>query len=248
MAMLPLQEVWVLVVLTLLSNGVLFNNLPASESITVRYATSMDGQISIFLNDLDTADLNYTSTGNFTVNYNNASLDISIAAGDTLSILNNSGDDFAINIDYVEFNAGAAPTPLPTMVPDGLNKFEPAGEQVLFFIGQDNEGVGGNQVDGWQAGYLDSDLAQSMPIGVTTYMSIGPAEGGANAMPPPGDLELGGLTNNIDFGTGPICLQCYLDNSVFANTEFAVHLSIFFAVPNDTASQIAAGVWGRTDC
>ncbi len=231
-----------------IGNGVRFDSIPTSQSITVTYATQFDGQISILVNDVDTTDLFYTNTGSFTGAYEEASVNVALSEGDSLSIIRNADEDIAINIDFVTFNeemvAGGTPTPRPTMEPDGLNKFEPAGEQVLMFIGQDNEGVGGNSSNTdatvWNDGYLDSTLVT--PAGVTSYMTIGPNFGGANQDAPDGFL-LGGVRNTAEYGAGPVCLQCYLDNSDFTGTDFAVHISIFYASPVGTSGEIAAGDW-----
>ncbi len=118
-------------------------------------------------------------------------------------------------------------------------KFEPNDQQVLFFIGQDNEGVGGNQdiyppYTEWNKGYLDSDLPK--PIGVTHYIGLVENVG----FRPSGDKRVAGLWGATDVGAGPSCLKCYLESPLIDVSNLAIHLSIWYA-GNDHVKAIAQG-------
>ncbi len=93
-------------------------------------------------------------------------------------------------------------------------KYEPAGDQTLLFIGQDNEGVGGTVE--FNDGYLDDDRLPK-PAGITHYMGL--QAGG----------YIPGLEDWTDWGAGPICLKCYLDSENIDWSNTVVHLSIWYA-------------------
>lgn len=91
-----------------------------------------------------------------------------------------------------------------------LAKFEPAGEEVLIFIGQDNESVGGN--DRFNDGYIDHI---GTPAGITHYIGLDSLD--SNGTFPGLDVE-------ADWQAGPMCLKYYLDSPDFA--DCIIHLSI----------------------
>ena len=97
------------------------------------------------------------------------------------------------------------------------NKFEPKDGEVLFFIGQDLEAVGG--LEKYNNGYLD---AFNLPVGITAYTNLSP-----------GDYSFGyalkgldGTKTKANWGAGDTCLQYYIDDPKFKNTLIAIGLSM----------------------
>lgn len=97
------------------------------------------------------------------------------------------------------------------------NRFEPNNGNVLFFIGQDLEAVGG--FPEYNKGYVDSF---DVPVGVTAYTNLSP-----------GDYSFGypikgldGTNTKANWGAGDTCLQYYIDNPKFKNTIIAIGLSM----------------------
>ena len=97
------------------------------------------------------------------------------------------------------------------------NKFEPKNGEVLFFIGQDLEAVGGLQ--NYSDGYLDTF---DVPVGVTSYTNLSP-----------GDESFGYYTKGLDgikdvanWGAGDTCAQYYVTNEKFKNTMISIGLSL----------------------
>ena len=97
------------------------------------------------------------------------------------------------------------------------NKYEPKNGEVLFFIGQDLEAVGG--LENYNQGYLKTF---NVPVGVTAYTNLSP-----------GDYSFGfaikgldGTKTKANWGAGDTCLQYYVDNPKFKNTMIAIGLSM----------------------
>jgi hypothetical protein len=98
-----------------------------------------------------------------------------------------------------------------------LNKFEPKNGEVLFFIGQDLEAVGGFKE--YNKGYVDHF---DIPVGVTVYTNLSP-----------GDESFGFYTKGLDgvktkanWGAGDTSAQYYIDNPKFKNTMISIGLSL----------------------
>ena len=102
------------------------------------------------------------------------------------------------------------PSKTDTEIARPLAKYEPPGEKILIFMGQDNESVGGN--DRFVDGYVDH---VGIPAGVTHYIAL-------NSLNPDGTLP--GLDAEADWNAGPMSLKYYLDSPNFKNA--VVHLSI----------------------
>ena len=228
-----------------IGSGASFENVPQAESITVRYASTLTGEISVYVNGENRGNIRFESSGAWEIFYEEASLNVSINSGDELT-LRIDPSDFAMNIDYVALNREPLDLPVlvePEAIVDGRNKFEPEGERVIVFIGQDNEGVGGNSsledpVEVWNQGYLNFDLP--MTAGVTSYVGLTDRSEDPEYNVPEG-FTLAGLHNTFDFNAGPICLKCYLDNSDFDVGNLAVHLAIFFNDDPLHARRVANG-------
>ncbi|MCJ7433011.1 MAG: glycoside hydrolase family 26 protein [Anaerolineales bacterium] len=113
----------------------------------------------------------------------------------------------------------STPTPVPsTPRPAGLTKFEPPDGQVLVFIGPDNASVGGTS--SYNNGYVDHI---GIPAGVTTYAYM--IEGGTSKFGYNFDTgHIDGLLTEANWGSGPVCAECYLASRQFSNS--IIHVSI----------------------
>ena len=110
-------------------------------------------------------------------------------------------------------------------------KFEPAHGQVLVFIGQDNESVGGTAQ--FNQGYVEN---VGVPGGVTHYVYF--TEGATNTFGYTFDEgTVDGLNSVTTWGAGPMCARCYLESEALAGT--AIHLSI--SMEFNSEDQVASG-------
>ena len=97
-------------------------------------------------------------------------------------------------------------------------KYSPPEDNILVFIGQDNESVGGSKK--WSNGYLDTI---GVPAGITHYVYF--TEGKKNRFGfsfSKGDVD--GLNKETTWGGGPMCMRCYLESELVKGT--VIHLSI----------------------
>lgn len=97
------------------------------------------------------------------------------------------------------------------------NKFEPKNGEVLFFIGQDLEAVGG--FTAYNDGYVNTF---DVPVGVTVYTNLSP-----------GDESFGyyckgldGIKTKANWGAGDTSAQHYIDNPKFKNSMISIGLSL----------------------
>lgn len=95
-------------------------------------------------------------------------------------------------------------------------KFEPADGECLLFIGQDMHAIGG--LEKYNSGYCDHF---EIPAGITLYSNLSP-----------GDESYGhtlrgndGINQVDNWGAGNSCIQCYVDDSKFANSLIAIGYS-----------------------
>ena len=102
--------------------------------------------------------------------------------------------------------------------PQALAKFEPSKEQVLVFVGQDLESIGG--MKNYNNGYADYF---KVPAGVTLYTGIGAGDGSFG-----GENKLGlqGLYETMDAGNGPSNMSEIMDDEKFKNCALAIGLSL----------------------
>ena len=99
-----------------------------------------------------------------------------------------------------------------------MAKYAPMGDSVLVFVGQDNEAVGGTKK--WRNGYVDNI---GVPAGVTHYVYF--TEGKSNKFGFEFDRgTVDGLNQETTWGSGPMCMRCYLESDKLAGS--VVHLSI----------------------
>ena len=231
--------------LNVMGSGAHFFNVPSARSITVRYATQLTGEISVYVNGESRGNIRFNAGPSWVGIFQETSMNVNVNQGDTLTIQVDPSD-FAMNIDYVAFNKAALNIPaIPTPAPivDGPNKFEPEGDRVIVFIGQDNEGVGSNTsletpLTNWDQGYLDAGLPKT--AGITSYIVLTDQSNDPVYNVPDG-LTVAGLNNTFDFNAGPICLRCYLESSDFDITNFVVHLAISFNEDPGHAHRVANG-------
>lgn len=112
-----------------------------------------------------------------------------------------------------------------------LAKFEPKGDKVLVFVGQDNLSVGGT--DKWQDGYVDH---VGVPAGITHYVYF--TENKTNDFGFTFDVgTVDGLNKETTWGAGPMCMSCYLESEKLQDS--IVHLSISMEFGSE--DEIAAG-------
>ncbi|WNJ16170.1 glycosyl hydrolase [Pontibacter sp. G13] len=99
-----------------------------------------------------------------------------------------------------------------------LAKFEPAGDQVLVFIGQDLGSIGG--FEEYPDGYLDHFPT---PAGFTLYTSIAGGRDSYGEVPIEG---LQGIYETFDNGNGPSNMTLMTSDARFQNCALAIGLSL----------------------
>ncbi len=106
----------------------------------------------------------------------------------------------------------------PILTERSLAKFEPAGEKVLLFVGQDLGSIGGLDAP-YNDGYLDHFES---PGGFTMYSNLAP-----------GDISFGfvqkgldGIWSTADWGDSPSNMSWQLDDPDFENMALAIGLSL----------------------
>jgi Glycosyl hydrolase family 26 len=85
-------------------SAVEFNNVPAGNTLTLKYATINTGTLSLYINGIHTRDISFTPNGVWTGTYATKVESISIPAGATVKLQNDSGDTYGVNIDYIQIN------------------------------------------------------------------------------------------------------------------------------------------------
>ena len=109
-----------------------------------------------------------------------------------------------------------------------LAKFEPSGDKVLVFSGQDLESIGG--LPEYTNGYADHF---PKPAGVTLYTGIGGNDGSFGGK---NDKGLIGVYETMDAGNGPSNMSLIMNSEAFKGCYLAIGLSL---VNNEKA--VAAG-------
>ena len=100
-----------------LGAGFSLTNVPAANSVTVRYASELTGQISVRINSADVGNIPFTSSGGFVNAYSTVDFDVNVPVNATFEIFFDSGDS-AMNVDNVTFNnGGSGAAPEPTIAP-----------------------------------------------------------------------------------------------------------------------------------
>ena len=124
------------------------------------------------------------------------------------------------------FSAMAAKTP-PVKPVSGM--YAPSEEKVLVFVGQDNASVGGNGK--WDKGYYDT---VGIPAGITHYVYF--TEGKENRFGYRFDKgTVDGLNKETTWGSGPMCMRCYLESDKAKNSIIHLSISMEFDDEEDVA-------------
>ena len=162
--------------------GVRFYNVPASDHIQLGYASNESGRLSIFVNDINTATIPFSSNGVWQGSWVETSVDVVIPQGAKVEVLFQSG---SVNIDYVDFvrfgsNTGPQPTPTPGINPSptpagiatpnsqplGSKPAIPVDGERYFILGQDQFSI---------QEYME-DLSLPRPNGLTMYVTLSRGE------------------------------------------------------------------------
>ena len=132
--------------------------------------------------------------------------------------------------------ANATPTPEPILFDkDGseLAKFEPVEGNVIVFVGQDNDSVGGTEKH--TNGYVDHI---GVPGGITHYVYM--TEGWTNGTGFTFDEgHVDGLYEETTWGAGPMCMRCYVESPILDNS--IMHLSI--SMEGNSEDKVANGTY-----
>ncbi|MDQ0901109.1 GDSL-type esterase/lipase family protein [Paenibacillus sp. V4I7] len=81
-------------------NGLQFNNVPAANSLTVRYAATSSGTYSMYVNGVKTQTINFTGNGTWNGAYTSVTMPVNIPAGATLKLQYDTGDT-GWNVDNI---------------------------------------------------------------------------------------------------------------------------------------------------
>jgi hypothetical protein len=89
--------------LDLVGDGVSFTNLAATSRLTIRYASLNTGHISVYVNGTKAGTVSFASTGGWFGSYGTAQLAVTVPAGGTLKLQNDSGDS-GLNLDSIQLS------------------------------------------------------------------------------------------------------------------------------------------------
>ena len=158
-----------------------FDNVGASDSFDVSYASENSGNISIRVNGSDRGNLSFNSTGAWVGSYQQVTFTTNIPEGAQVDIFYDNGDA-AMNIDTVAFQpvnveptpgptpvSTPIPTPVSTPVPGGQSAGKPqipADGQRYFILGQDQASI---------IEYMNN-TALPRPSGLTMYVTLARGE------------------------------------------------------------------------
>ena len=170
--------------LNIVGNGFTLKDIPASKSFEIKYASELDGVISVYINDVDTGEnIEFTNTGSWGSITGSVFFNYDIPNNAEVTIINNNGD-VAMNVDYLAFYTTPSDNPANKVenCTDGIQNQDetgidcggsciacidnptslhvPASGKKLMIIGQDLDAVGG---------YIDSGEFPT-PGGITTYV------------------------------------------------------------------------------
>lgn len=80
--------------------GVSFANVAKADRLTIRYASVNTGSLSVYVNGVKQGVINFASTGAWYGTYANAAMNVSIPAGATIKLQNDTGDS-GLNLDNI---------------------------------------------------------------------------------------------------------------------------------------------------
>ncbi len=102
--------------------GFRLQNVPSANSVTIKYASQQSGTLSVFVNENEAGNINFSSNGSWVGNYTTATININIPEGATFEIKYQNGDA-AMNVDELTFS-GDGQNPDPTCDDGILNQGE----------------------------------------------------------------------------------------------------------------------------
>lgn len=85
-------------------DGVAFQSLNAGSSLTFRYCTSSNGQLSLYLNGVYSQKVSFTSTGGYSGSYAYKTVTTNIPQDANIKLQFDSGDSIGNNLDYIAIN------------------------------------------------------------------------------------------------------------------------------------------------
>jgi uncharacterized repeat protein (TIGR02543 family) len=109
------------------SSSVLWDNLPMSRTVEIRYASPNSGTISIYQNGVHVRDAAFAATGGWygTGHFSSLWFPMEINSGDSLKIQYDNGDA-VLNLDYLECYASPITSAVISPVSGTFDKAEPA--------------------------------------------------------------------------------------------------------------------------
>ncbi|WET03050.1 glycosyl hydrolase [Flavobacterium sp. YJ01] len=138
---------------------------------------------------------------------------------------------FIIGLSVLMLSCKQNPPKIAELIEIKRAKFEPKDGEVILFIGQENDALGGTEKD--KNGYFDHFPA---PGGFTMYTDIMPGvteEFDGHSFTYSG---LNGIYETADWGDGPENMSLQLNDADFKNSALAIGLAII-----DTEEKIASG-------
>ena len=108
-----------------IGDSVMFVQAPGGTHLVFRYATPNTGHMSLYINGIFTALIDFQATpGGWVFPFVDKEVVTSIPEGSSVKLQLNSGD-IAINLDYIQiYQAGPTPTPCPSCTPTPCFPFE----------------------------------------------------------------------------------------------------------------------------
>ncbi len=91
-------------------------NQGAASSFVIRYASELSGSISYRINQVDSGNVSFSSTGAWVGSYTDVTVNANVPAGASIDVFYDGGDT-AMNVDYISMTSsgcgGNPPTPVP---------------------------------------------------------------------------------------------------------------------------------------
>ena len=128
--------------------GVRIVEAPAASGVEIRYASPLEGALSVFVNENFVGTVDFPSTGGWVGDYGLVSFVIDLPARSNLELIFRDGDT-AMNVDRIDFLPPTPGVPRPVVVPEPSS--EPTGSPLIFGI--DADGNLFHADGGWSAGF-----------------------------------------------------------------------------------------------
>ncbi|WP_299434448.1 glycosyl hydrolase [uncultured Aquimarina sp.] len=237
-----------------IGNGFTISNAPKADKVELFYASQNTGKISILINGQDKGDLSFTSNGTWVGSYAKATIDVTVSAGDSFQIRNDSGD-VALNVDYLNFisqdngdNQPCTGSDIPTAAVNKTDETsQGANDGTVTFTFPDTAGRTNIEfsIDGgitYPYNVLDNSRSTMVSnLSPETYQLY--VRWGNNECPE----NLGNITINAG-GNGGGCADCINFNqtgtSSFSNQDNAANIVI---QDNGSTALLMDNTWRRTN-